>query len=80
MEVTSASGEDAPAPGDTAWAVEAQGYALMLYTQGDNFVPMIKAGTCPTENFTANWVIARKRADANATGIAEDYFGSFATE
>ncbi len=78
MEVTSASGEDAPAPGDTAWAVEAQGYALMLYTQGDNFVPMIKAGTCPTENFTANLVISRKRSDANANGIAEDYFGSFA--
>ncbi|MGI9261372.1 MAG: hypothetical protein ACR2QR_05015 [Woeseiaceae bacterium] len=78
LTVDSASGPDAPSQGDTAWAVEAQGYALMLYTQGDSFIPMITSGVCPSTDFDGNWVIARKRVDADATEIDGDYFGSFA--
>ena len=78
FEMDSASGPDAPSQGDTAWAIEAEGYALMLYTQGDSFVPMIKSGVCPTTDFEGNWVIARKRVDADATETDGDYFGSFA--
>ncbi len=61
MTVDSATGQDAPAQGDTAWAIEAEGYALMLYTQGDNFIPMIKSGVCPSADFNGNWVIRNTR-------------------
>ena len=72
MTVVSATGVDAPSQGDTAWAIEAEGYALMLYTEGDSYVPMVKSGTCATEDFTGNWVIARKRSDADATEVDGD--------
>ena len=78
LTVDSASGTDAPVQGDTAWAVEAEGYALMLRTDGDNFIPMVKAGACPTDDMLGNWVIVRKHADADATELDGDYFGSFA--
>ncbi|MBT8078015.1 MAG: hypothetical protein KJO31_05525 [Gammaproteobacteria bacterium] len=78
LTVDSASGTDAPNPGDVAWAVEAEGYALMLETEGNNFTPMIKSGACPEADMAGNWVIVRKHEDADATEVDGDYFGSFA--
>ncbi len=78
LTVESASGADAPNPGDTAWAVEAEGYALLLETDDNNFTPMIRSGACPTADMNGNWVIVRKHDDADATEVDGDYFGSFA--
>ena len=81
MTVTGASGTDAPSPGDTAWALEVPGYALMLKPIGpssDQMIPMVVSGDCPTDNLTGNWVIVRKRDTADATATDADYFGSFA--
>ena len=77
LTVGSATGTDAPASGDTAWAIEAEGYALMLVTGDNGFIPMIESGSCPTGDLDGNWVIARKRDTADATDPDGDYFGVY---
>lgn len=78
--VDSASGTDAPSPGDEAWGLEVQGYALLLKPvdpTSDQLIPMINAGTCPAADFNANWVLVKKGASYDATSNARDFFGTF---
>ncbi len=78
--VGSASGTDAPSPGDEAWGIEVRGYALLLKPvdpTNDQLIPMINAGTCPSSDFSANWVLVRKGASYDATSNARDFFGTF---
>ncbi len=78
LTVGSASGEDAPEAGDTAWALEIPGYALLLKpTDGDQIIAMVSAGSCPTSDINANWVIVKQRSDADASQSDRDYFGTF---
>lgn len=77
MTVATGTGSDAPSAGDRAWAVEAPGYALMLHTDGDRFIPMIESGACPEEDVLSNWVIARHRLEADPTATDGDFFGTF---
>lgn len=81
LDVVSASGTDAPTAGDQAWGLEVPGYALILQpikTGSDQIVATISAGSCPTEDFSANWVIVKKSGSANADDIGRDFFGEFA--
>ena len=77
--VTSATGTDAPAAGSTATAVEVPGFALMLKPLGgDQIIPMVEAGKCPTGDMNANWVIVRKGQGNNgAASTSKDFFGTF---
>ena len=78
--VSDASGDDAPSAGDAAWGLEIVGYALMLKPvdpDNDQIIPMINSGTCPTDDFDANWVIVKKSSDADATATDRDFFGEF---
>ena len=56
MTVRSASGVDAPSPGDQAIALEIPGFALLLKPLDSNgeIIPMIEAGECPSSDFVAN--------------------------
>lgn len=78
--VDNASGVDAPSPGDEAWGLEVEGYALMLKPvnpTSDQLIPMINAGTCPSSDFSANWVLVKKGASYDATSNTRDFFGTF---
>lgn len=79
MEVQSASGIDAPSEGETAWALEVPGYALLLKpVASDQIVAMVTSGTCPTSDILANWVIVKQRVGADASNSGTDYIGTFA--
>ena len=79
MVVSDASGTDAPDPGDTAIGLEVEGYAFFLKPlDGDQVIPMISAGNCPTDDINANWVIVKKGSNPDASDPNRDFYGSFA--
>ncbi|MCP4432850.1 MAG: hypothetical protein GY806_17905 [Gammaproteobacteria bacterium] len=78
--VDNASGTDAPSPGDEAWGLEIEGYAMMLKpvdATSNQIIPMINSGTCPNADFSANWVLVRKGSSSDASGNDRDFFGEF---
>ena len=78
LTVGSASGTDAPSPGDQAWALEIEGYAFILKPidpSSDQIIPMINAGDCPTSDIAANWVMVKSNNDA--TSATTDFYGEF---
>lgn len=78
-EVTPADAMDAPTAGDSAQAFEIPGYAFILKPVGDDskIIPMLVSGACPTEDFTANWVIAQNDDSKDASDAMQDWFGTF---
>ncbi len=80
LTVTSAEGTDAPSAGETAWALEVPGFALFLRPTdaAGEFIAMVEAGNCPTENYVGNWVVVKNRVGADATEPDQDYLGAFA--
>ena len=80
LTVVEASGADAPQSGDTAWALELPGYALMLNTDGrtdSQLIAMVESGSCPADDFVGNWVVVKSREGALATDSDQDFFGTF---
>ncbi len=79
LEVTEATGVDAPDAGDTAWALEVPGYTLFLKPNdaAGQMIPMVSSGDCPTEDFDANWVLVKKANDHDATSNERDFLGTF---
>ncbi len=82
LTVGSASGTDAPSRGDKGMAIEAPGFAFLLRPLGGSgeLYPMVTAGDCPDEDFTANWMMmtcndAGDSCGASSTG--RDFFGVF---
>lgn len=79
LEVGSATGTDAPSPGDMAWALEVPGYALLLKpVDSDQIIGMVTAGSCPSADVNAHWVMVKQRDGASASDASTDYFGTFA--
>lgn len=81
LTVTGGEGVDAPAVGSEAWALEVPGYAFMLKpVDGEQLIAMVTAGSCPTADLDANWVIVkqdRSGGDADATNVNRDFAGTF---
>ncbi len=78
MTVASATGDDAPAAGDKAYAIEVPGYAMLLKpVDSGQIISMVKSGACPTEDIDANWVIVKMRDDGDASDPNQDFFGQF---
>jgi len=78
LTVGSASGTDAPDPGDQAWALEVPGYALLLKPMtSDKIIAMVTSGECPTADIDANWIVVKQADGTDATDNSRDYFGSF---
>lgn len=79
LSVVSATGDDAPEAGDTAWAIEVPGYALFLAPirePMDQIIPMVTAGNCPSSDMNANWIMVRKEG-ADAQDAERDFIGTF---
>ena len=66
LTVSSASGPDAPSAGDQAYGIEIPGYVFLLKPLGDDseIISMVAAGSCPTEDFSANWMITSTDSDS----------------
>lgn len=88
LTATTVTGTGGPTVGDTAWAIEVPGYALLLKPSSeDRIIAMLKEGDCPTSTFTGNFVVTKKDLvteiganDINTSGASRegrDFFGSF---
>ena len=73
LTVTSSSGTDAPSEGEEGYALHIPGFVLMLSPVGGegDLVPMLYSGTCPTENFNINYMMASRGASGNMSECAE---------
>lgn len=80
MTVDSAAGEEAPAPGDQAYALDIPGFAFVLHPRDADDSPMhllVAAGECPTETMDGNWVMVKDGARVAATEPEAPFFGTF---
>ncbi len=80
LTVGSSTGTNAPAAGETAWAVEVPGYALLvkpIQANSDQIITMVAAGSCPTGDLAANWVLVKQEVGMNASNTQADYTGTF---
>ena len=78
--VTADSGVDAPSPNDVGYALNVPGYVFILKpldATGDQVIPMVSGGECPTENVDANWVMVKVDNSADASDSNRDFFGTF---
>ncbi|MCB0271727.1 MAG: hypothetical protein KDD46_01790 [Bdellovibrionales bacterium] len=71
--------EDGPTIGEKAHAIEIVGFGVFLLPLGgDEIIPMLSSGSCPDDDFNANWIVAqRQRDDEDSTSDEQDYFGTF---
>lgn len=76
LTVTSASGAGAPTAGTEAYGFEVPGFAFFLKPIGSDSEPivMVQSGSCPTTNFDANWIVAKR--DNASLDDTSDTFGS----
>ena len=75
LTVGSATGTGAPSPGDAGYALNVPGYVFILKPidpNSDQIIPMIKSGSCPTGNMSANWVMVK------GTNVNGEVYGTFA--
>ena len=80
--ISAAEGEDAPEPGDTAWAVEVPGFAIFLKPDDSpfaGFISMIDAGSCPEGDLNASWIAVKTAASA-AADTDHPHMGAFTYE
>lgn len=80
LTVDSSTGANAPANGDTAWALEVPGYALLvkpMQAGSDQMIAMVASGTCPTGDLNANWVLVKQDVGRDTSDSSADYTGTF---
>lgn len=78
LTVSSSSGRDAAAPGQSAYAVELPGFAMVLEPPGGgHMIPMMVWGECPDATFDANWLIAQAEEGKHADRADSEWFGVF---
>lgn len=76
MTVADASGTDAPTSGAQAYALEIPNFMFLLKPMDDDgaVIPMVIMGSCPTQDFTLNW-IATNYGGSDAYSTSADIFG-----
>ena len=75
LTVGSATGAGAPSPGEAGYALNVPGYVFILKPldpHSDQIIPMIKSGSCPSGNMSANWVMVK------GTSVNGEVYGTFA--
>lgn len=77
LTVTGVTGSGGPSVGDIAYGLEVPGYVFILKPMGsgDQIIPMIVGGTCPSSNISANWVKVNMSSGADLT--TSDVAGTF---
>ena len=61
----STSSSPSPSPGDEAYGLLIDGLVFFLKPMeaDSGIIPMLVSGTCPSSNFTMNWVVTSKNSD-----------------
>ena len=80
LVVGSSTGDTAPASGDEAWGLEIPGYAFLvkpMQADSDQIIAMVSAGSCPSGDFNANWVIVKQEVGRVTSDPEADYIGTF---
>lgn len=79
LTVESVTGDDGPTAGDEAYGLEVPGFTVILKPMGgdDHLIPLVISGGCPTADFDANWIIAKKTNGSSAASTTQDLFGTF---
>jgi len=80
MTVGSSSGSEGPTAGDQAYGLEIPGFTVIMKPVGesdDHLIPLVISGGCPSADFTANWIIAKKSNSQSASSTTQDFFGTF---
>jgi len=80
LTVASSTGSNAPANGETAWALEVPGYALLvkpMQAGSDQMIAMVASGSCPTGDLNANWVLVKQDVGRDTSDPTADYTGTF---
>lgn len=80
LTVANSTGANAPANGETAWALEVPGYALLvkpMQSGSDQMIAMVASGTCPTGDLNANWVLVKQDVGGDTSDPLADYTGTF---
>lgn len=78
LTVAEANGPGAPPIDARTWGLEVPDYTLVLHPlTGDQPIPMIRDGRCPSLGSRANWVLFKKRAADRADDSEHAFFGTF---
>ena len=74
LTVTSSSDIDEVPLGSVGHALEIPGMVLLLKPfNGTQIISMIKSGVCPTDDFSANWIVTSENSNVGSS----DVFGTF---
>lgn len=78
LTVTSASGTGAPNVNATALGLEIPGFAFFLkpLEAGSEPIVMVASGTCPTDDFISNWIIAKYQEPDSTPTANTDAWGT----
>jgi len=75
---TTGDASDAPQKGEKAYGMEAIGFGMFLLpVGGSEVIPMMVQGSCPTDNFNANWIVAQNTEGNPSSDTDRDFFGTF---
>lgn len=78
LTVSEATGSGAPTAGSKAHALLIPGVVLLVKPfSGTQIISMVLAGTCPTKDLTANWVVTNIPDSKNVTDGDMDIYGVF---
>ncbi len=74
ISTVSGGGSSAPSVGDKAYGVDIPGVVFLLKPLGssENVISMVSSGTCPTADFSMNWIITGIDRDDNFTNNCSD--------
>ncbi len=77
LTVGAVTGTGGPTVGDIAYGLEVPGFMFALKPAGggDQIIPMVMAGVCPTANIDANWV--KVNMGASTDFVNGDFAGTF---
>lgn len=75
LTVTSARGPNAPTSGEQIYGLEVPGAFFVLKDMNAGLTPMIIGDSCPTMDFTANWVTVRLGPSSDVSAI--NSYGTF---
>jgi hypothetical protein len=80
LTVSSVSGSGGPSVGDTAYALEIPGIAMIMkpVASGSNQVlAAVASGTCPSSTMAANWIIVKRSSSQDMSDVNSDTYGTF---
>lgn len=78
LTISSVTGSGGPTAGDKGYVLEVPGIGSFLKPFGSGpVIPMVSSGSCPTGDFTGNWIITNAGSDT-PDDANDSFFGAYA--